>query len=185
VITISMLDVYHKSNYQDFQRLQPADLAIGGDVEASLPDFIEAIRARLRASAKRVRRAADGRREDAPRDEGARQGSRGGGLGCEPRQHRALAAEMWNVIKNEKWALPVSTRISWARRLWPVTEHYQMLGGNGAAGPRRLCADRTGRRTREQGPGHTNGRIPVGRRHDVRAGVAAGRRRITKSRSSW
>jgi thiamine pyrophosphate-dependent acetolactate synthase large subunit-like protein len=41
---------------------------------------------------------------------------------------------MWDVIKNEKWALPVSDRIPWARRLWPVTEHYQMLGGTGAAG---------------------------------------------------
>ena len=28
----------------------------------------------------------------------------------------------------------MSDRIPWARRLWPVTEHYQMLGGNGAAG---------------------------------------------------
>ena len=32
---------------------------------------------------------AEGRREDAPRHEGARQGSRGGRLGREPRQHRA------------------------------------------------------------------------------------------------
>jgi thiamine pyrophosphate-dependent acetolactate synthase large subunit-like protein len=41
---------------------------------------------------------------------------------------------MWNVIKNEKWALPVSNHMPWTRRLWPVTEYYQMLGSSGAAG---------------------------------------------------
>ena len=44
VVTISMQDVYHKANYQDTQRFMPADLAIGGDVEATLPDLIEAVK---------------------------------------------------------------------------------------------------------------------------------------------
>ena len=56
------------------------------------------------------------------------------GWDASPVSTARLAAEMWNVIKNEKWALPMSDRIPWARRLWPVTEHYQMLGGTGAAG---------------------------------------------------
>ena len=135
VITLSMQDVYHKSNYQDFQRFMPADLAIGGDVEASLPDLIEA-----------VKRAATSERKDAfaerakavakmHRDMKARDKERAAlGWDASPVSTARLAAEMWNVIKNEKWALPVSDRIPWARRLWPVTEHYQMLGGNGAAG---------------------------------------------------
>ena len=135
VITLSMQDVYHKSNYQDFQRFMPADLAIGGDVEASLPDLIEAVKRaatseRKAAFAERARAVAKMHRDMKARDK-----ERAAlGWDASPVSTARLAAEMWNVIKNEKWALPVSDRIPWARRLWPVTEHYQMLGGNGAAG---------------------------------------------------
>ena len=135
VITLSMQDVYHKSNYQDFQRFMPADLAIGGDVEASLPDLIEAVKRaatseRKAAFAERAKSVAKMHRDMKARDK-----ERAAlGWDASPVSTARLAAEMWNVIKNEKWALPVSDRIPWARRLWPVTEHYQMLGGNGAAG---------------------------------------------------
>jgi acetolactate synthase-1/2/3 large subunit len=135
VITISMQDVYHKSNYQDFQRFMPADLAIGGDVEASLPDLIEAVKRattseRKAAFAERAKVVAKMHRDMKARDKEAA----ALGWDASPVSTARLAAEMWNVIKNEKWALPVSDRIPWARRLWPVTEYYQMLGGNGAAG---------------------------------------------------
>ena len=135
VITISMQDVYHKSNYQDFQRYMPADLAIGGDVEATLPDLIEAIRRattseRKAAFAERAAAVAKLHRDMKARDKEAA----ALGWDASPVSTARLAGEMWNVIKNEKWALPVSDRIPWARRLWPVTEHYQMLGGSGAAG---------------------------------------------------
>ena len=135
VITLSMQDVYHKSNYQDFQRYMPADIAIGGDVEASLPDLIEAVKRaatseRKAAFAERAKAVAKMHRDMKARDKEAA----ALGWDASPVSTARLAAEMWNVIRNEKWALPVSDRIPWARRLWPVTEHYQMLGGNGAAG---------------------------------------------------
>jgi thiamine pyrophosphate-dependent acetolactate synthase large subunit-like protein len=135
VITLSMQDVYHKSNYQDFQRYMAADLAIGGDVEASLPDLIDAVKRattseRKAAFAQRAGAVAKMHREMKERDKEAA----ALGWDASPVSTARLAAEMWNVIKNEKWALPVSDRIPWARRLWPVTEHYQMLGGSGAGG---------------------------------------------------
>jgi acetolactate synthase I/II/III large subunit len=135
IMTISMQDVYHKSNYQDFQRFMPADLAIGGDVEASLPDLIEAVRQattseRKTAFAERAKAMAKMHRDMRARDKE----NAALGWDASPVSTARLAAEMWNVIKNEQWALPVSDRIPWARRLWSVTEHYQMLGGNGAAG---------------------------------------------------
>src|SRR5687767_3015826 len=43
VITISMQEGYHRSNYRHFQRYQAVDLASGGGVEAPLPHLIEAI----------------------------------------------------------------------------------------------------------------------------------------------
>lgn len=135
VITLSMQEVFHKSNYQDFQRYMPADLGIGGDVEASLPDLIEAVRRittseRKTAFAQRAAAVAKMHREMRSRDKEAA----AVGWDASPVTTARLAAELWNVIKNEKWSLPVSDRIPWARRLWPVTEHHQMLGGIGAAG---------------------------------------------------
>ena len=58
VITVSMQEVFHKSNYQDSQRFFAADLAIGGDVEATLPDLIDAIKRATTAE----RKAAIGQR---------------------------------------------------------------------------------------------------------------------------
>ncbi len=135
IITISMQDVYLKSNYQDNQRFMAVDLGIGGDVEATLPDLIDAVKRattsdRKTAFAERARAAAKMHREMKQRDREA------AALGWDavPVSTGRLAAEMWNVIRNEKWALVVSDRIQWPRRLWPVTEHYQMLGGNGGFG---------------------------------------------------
>ena len=128
-----MQDVYHKSNYQDTQRFMAVDLAIGGDVEATLPDLIEAMKRattaeRKAAIAERTRAVAKMHREIGNATRTAR-----GGWDAAPVTTARLAAEMWNVIKNEKWALAVSDAC-WARRLWPVTEYHQMLGGNGGYG---------------------------------------------------
>ena len=133
LITVSMLDVARKSNYQDIQRFMPADLAIGGDAEATLPDLIDAIKraapnpaavAQRRATYKKMHEEMRARDKEAAAV----------GFDATPISTARLTAEMWNVIKNEKWALVVSDRMPWARRLWPVTEHYQMLGGNGGYG---------------------------------------------------
>ena len=43
-----------------------------------------------------------------------------------------LAAEMWNVIKRDKWC--AAGRQDWARSLWPATEYYNFNGGSGGAG---------------------------------------------------
>jgi thiamine pyrophosphate-dependent acetolactate synthase large subunit-like protein len=135
IISISMLDLARKSNYQDIQRFMPSDLAIGGDVEATLPDLIDAVKRattpeRKAAFAERAKAVAKMHREMRARDKEAA----AVGFDASPVSTARLTAEMWNVIKNEKWALVVSDRMPWARRLWPVTEHYQMLGGNGGYG---------------------------------------------------
>ena len=45
-----------------------------------------------------------------------------------------LTAELWGAIKGEPWSLVVSDRVTWARRLWPMTEYHQALGGSGGQG---------------------------------------------------
>ena len=133
LITISMLDVARKSNYQDIQRFMPADLAIGGDAEATLPDLIDAVkRAAPNAATVAQRRATYKKMHDDIRRRDRELAAVG--FDAVPISTARLTAEMWNVIKNEKWSLVVSDRMPWARRLWPVTEQYQMLGGNGGYG---------------------------------------------------
>lgn len=135
VITVSMQEVYHKANYQDSQRFMAADLAIGGDVEATLPDLIDAIR--RAASADRKTAFAQRASAVAKMHDGMKARDREAaavGWNASPVSTARLSAELWNALKNEKWSLAVSDRIPWPRRLWPVTEYHQALGGNGGYG---------------------------------------------------
>src|SRR3984893_7711442 len=53
-ISITAGDLYLKSNYQDFERFTPVDLAIAADAEATLPYLIEAIRKLVRPARRSV-----------------------------------------------------------------------------------------------------------------------------------
>ena len=133
VITIGMREVYLKSNFQDFQRHQAVDLPIGGDVQATLPDLIAAIqRAAPNAAAVSQRRATYAKMHNEMRARDKQNATLG--WDASPISTARLAAETWQVIKNEKWSLVTSDRIAWARRLWPTTQYHQMLGGSGGAG---------------------------------------------------
>src|SRR5215468_8762313 len=54
LISISSLDLFMKSNIQDFQPLSQADLAISGDAEATLPSLIEEVKRQMTGDRKRV-----------------------------------------------------------------------------------------------------------------------------------
>jgi len=56
------------------------------------------------------------------------------GFDATPVSTARLSAELWSVLKNEKWCLAESRLLSWSARLWPATEHYNFLGHAGAAG---------------------------------------------------
>ena len=134
VVNISMQDVYIRSNYQDFQRYMPVELAINGDAQASLPMLIEEVR-RAGESRKGIFDArgaklkeAHAKNHDRMRDEAAQ------GWDLSPISTPRLAMELWGAIRNEPWSLAVSDRIATARRLWPTTDYHQMLGGSGAQG---------------------------------------------------
>ncbi len=52
LISISTQQLMTKSNYQDFERFQSIDVPIAGDVEATLPSLIEAVRSAIPAGRK-------------------------------------------------------------------------------------------------------------------------------------
>jgi acetolactate synthase-1/2/3 large subunit len=132
IINLSMQDVYIRANYQDFQRYQPSDLSINGDAQTSLPTLTEEVKKAISGKSLGGRgeklRAAHNTMRTRAREAAAL------GWDTSPVTTARLTAELWQVIKTEPWALVVSDRVTWARRLWPVTEHHQMLGGSGGQG---------------------------------------------------
>jgi acetolactate synthase-1/2/3 large subunit len=135
VVNISLQDVFIRSNYQDFQRYLPTDLSINGDAQASLPALIDEVK-RATTDDRRNSFAARGAKLKEAWAKEHRRAREEAAIGwdLQPITTPRLAAETWNVIKDERWSLAVSDRIPWARRLWPTTEYHQMLGGSGAQG---------------------------------------------------
>jgi len=135
IISISMADAYIRSNYQDFQRFMPVDLPIIGDVEATMPVLIEAVR-RTASGDRRNAFAARTQKHGEDQKKLIEQAKSAAAVGWDvvPISTARLCMETWNAIKDEPWSLAHSDRITWARRLWPTTEYNQMLGGSGGQG---------------------------------------------------
>lgn len=139
-ITIDVNDLYMKSNYQDFQRYAPVDLAIAGDGEATLPALNEAIRAgmtrpKMESLAARIEAH---RKAHAAAREAARQGA-AIGWDSSPVSTARLCTELWMAIREEDWSL-VSVGASegfvsnWPHRLWNFDRHYRYLGYGAGGG---------------------------------------------------
>ena len=133
IINISMQDVFLHSNYQDFQRYMPVELAINGDAQASLPQLIDEVKRAGAASGVLDARAAKFRDAHARRLQKARDDA-AVGWDLSPISTARMSAELWALIRNEPWSLAVSDRIRWPRRMWATTEYHHMLGGSGAQG---------------------------------------------------
>jgi acetolactate synthase-1/2/3 large subunit len=137
VITVSAIELNHKSNYQDFGRYVEADLAITGDPEATLPELIEAVKKlitpdRRRALQERgVKIAAENQAGRARNRELAAIA-----WDASPITTARLSAELWAQIKNEDWSLVSNDRFvsSWPTRLWDFSKPYHYIGAQGGSG---------------------------------------------------
>ena len=137
LISITAVDLFTKSNFQDFQRYPEVDVAMAADAEATLPALTEACRKlataeRRAAFAERRTRLEQthARARDAARAEATH------AWDASPISTARMAAEMWALIRNEDWSLVAETgnTSDWAYRLWNFDKHYQHLGGSGGAG---------------------------------------------------
>jgi acetolactate synthase I/II/III large subunit len=130
LVNLTLADHLMKSNYQDMQRFCPCDLSISGDVEASLPALTDEVK---RTGVNRGARTEQLRSQHKAMKERTRAAA-ANGFDAQPVSTARLSAELWNVLKGEKWCLTESRLLSWSARLWPATEHYNFLGHSGAAG---------------------------------------------------
>ncbi len=137
LISINSNDLYLKSNYQDFQRYQPVDLAMAADAEATLPSLIGAVKEQITSNRRIKYQQRGAMLAGAHRD--ALNLSRelaANGWDASPISTARLSAELWAQIKSEDWSLVSScTHVSrWPLRLWAFDKHYQYIGGPGGYG---------------------------------------------------
>jgi acetolactate synthase-1/2/3 large subunit len=137
VITVSAIELNHKSNYQDFGRYVEADLAITGDPEATLPQLIEAVKKLLTpdrriAIAERGKKIAEMNRQARARDRELAAIA----WDASPISTARLSAELWGQIKKEDWSLVSNDRFvsSWPTRLWDFSKPHHYIGAQGGSG---------------------------------------------------
>jgi thiamine pyrophosphate-dependent acetolactate synthase large subunit-like protein len=134
-INISSLDLFIKSNLQDFQHMPDADVAIAADAEATLPLLIEEVKRQLTADRKRALQDRGAKIADLHHQ--ARvvaMEAAAYGWDSSPISLARLSAELWVQIQNQDWSL-VSWQgfvSGWPGRLWNFDKHYQYIGGQGA-----------------------------------------------------
>jgi thiamine pyrophosphate-dependent acetolactate synthase large subunit-like protein len=137
LITLSAVELNHKSNYQDFGRYVEADLAITGDAEATLPALIEEVRRALTTGRRRAMQER-GRKVAEVNNEARRRHREAAALGWDasPISTARLSAEIWAQVKNEDWSLVSWDRMlsAWPTRLWNFSRHYQFIGTHGGSG---------------------------------------------------
>ena len=137
LISVTANDLYLKSNYQDFQRYQPVDLAIAADAEATLPSLIEAVKRQLTDDRKRA--FADRGAKIAAAHQQAMQAQRDAatsGWDARPISTARMSMELWAQIKNEDWSLVSNCQFvsRWPLRLWDFQKHYHYIGAEGGYG---------------------------------------------------
>lgn len=135
IIAISLDDYAFRSWAHTFQSLAPVDLPIAADAALALPALLAAVEDRLKRDARAADRQARAQRIAARH--AAVQAEWRAAVALErsskPVAPSVLAAEVWNVIKDEDWVLANGTGKGWARRLWDWRPE-RTYGGSGGAG---------------------------------------------------
>ena len=135
VIAISLEDYAARSWAQTFQSLAPVDLPIAADAALALPSLVAAVEDRLRRDPNAAERRARAERIGARHAALVAEWQTAASLerSSKPLSPVALAAEVWQVIKDEDWILANGTGKGWARRLWDW-QPERVMGGSGGAG---------------------------------------------------
>jgi acetolactate synthase I/II/III large subunit len=137
VVTITAIDLFTKSVYQNFQRFEDADLAIAADGEATLPFLIEEVKRQLTPDRKRVMaERAKKHAEEWPKALEQAKVAASYGWDSSPISTSRLSMELWAQLKSEDWSLVNDTIFlqNWPLRLWNMDKHHHFIGGRGGEG---------------------------------------------------
>jgi len=137
LISIASTDLYLKSNYQDFYRYTPVDVAMAADAEVTLPALTEAVKRLITGDRKAAFQARGAKLAAAHQKalEDARTEATYA-WDASPVSTARLCSEVWAAIKDEDWSLPSNARhySYWPLRLWNFDKHYQYIGAQGGGG---------------------------------------------------
>jgi acetolactate synthase-1/2/3 large subunit len=137
LISIGTQQLMTKANYQEFQRFQSVDVPIAGDVEATLPTLIEAVKYALTDDRKTViAQRGEAIRKDREKGRDATRQAAAIAWDASPISTARLCAELYAQIKDFDWSLvPSSGDVSgWPLRLWPMDKPYHWTGTSGGYG---------------------------------------------------
>jgi thiamine pyrophosphate-dependent acetolactate synthase large subunit-like protein len=137
LISITAVDLFAKSNYQDLQRFPEVDLAIAADAEATLPALIEVVERRIN-SARRSTIRERGDKLAAARQRALERARNDAAYAWDasPISTARLCHELWTQIQGLDWSLvsAVGSVSNWPLRLWSFEKHHQFIGGAGGHG---------------------------------------------------
>jgi acetolactate synthase-1/2/3 large subunit len=123
-IDIGFGDLELSSWAMDYQRMAHADLRILADTTLAIPALTALLRPGVRRDEKRLeviaelRKAADDQWEAEAKE----------GWDESPISVGRLAAEVWEVIRNEDWVLTAGTLDDWARKIWDFDQPHRHPG---------------------------------------------------------
>lgn len=136
-ISISAAEFLATHNFNVNGNPGDAEMSIGADAEASLPDLIEQVRRlvtpdRKRAFEQRGIKHAEANRQ--ARDQFIELARFG--WDSSPISLARLTAELWPLIKNDDWSLvsPQGFISNWPNRLWNMDQQHRYIGGQGGGG---------------------------------------------------
>jgi thiamine pyrophosphate-dependent acetolactate synthase large subunit-like protein len=130
--------LFIKSNFQNFQRFEPVDLAIAADAATTMPSLIEACKREIGASQKAAFAARGKKLGEAHMAALERVRAEAAyGWDASPISTARLSAELFDVLRHEDWSL-ASTKQSgisnWPQRLWAMDKYYHYTGESGGNG---------------------------------------------------
>jgi acetolactate synthase-1/2/3 large subunit len=138
IISISSADLFIKSNFQNFQRFEPVDIAIAAYAATTMPSLIEAVKREMDASRKATFAARGAKLGEAHKAALERVRAEAAyGWDASPISTARLSAELFDVLRHEDWSL-ASTKQSgisnWPQRLWTMDKYYHYTGESGGNG---------------------------------------------------
>jgi acetolactate synthase I/II/III large subunit len=134
-INISSLELFIKSNLQDFQHMADADIVMAADAEATLPLLIEEVKRQLTPDRRRALQERGVKiAQTHQQARSAAMEAAAYGWDSSPVSLARLSGELWDQIQHDDWSL-VSWQgfiSGWPGRLWNIDKPYHYIGGQGA-----------------------------------------------------
>ena len=131
IAEIGYRDVNISKWSDEFQQLVPVDIQIIADSSVTLPLLVERVREKVTAGSgaqARVKARTEqiAQQHNAARAQWQQEARKDGDVS--PIATGRLAAEIWDVVRNEDWVLTANTLNNWALKLWDFDQPYRHPG---------------------------------------------------------